>query len=410
MKAGRIRELLAHYRRCLLDDVVPFWLAHSLDHQEGGYLTCLDRDGSVYSTDKSIWLQGRGIWLFAKLYNNVEARQEWLDAAKVGYGFLVEHSFDADGRMYFSVTRDGRPLRKRRYLFAETFGVIACAEYALATDDEEALARAKETYRLVVDLYRTPGALMPKVYPQTRQTKSLSMPMILLATTQELRQVDSDPLYIEVVDEALDQILNQLLKRDERVLHETVGANGERLDSPEGRCLNPGHAIETAWFMLHEGRHRNDPSLTRAALDVLEWSLEWGWDPEHGGILSFVDTEGRPAEQLEWDMKLWWPHTEALYATLLAHHLTGASTYLDWYERIHSWAFSHFPDPEYGEWYGYLHRDGSVSHSLKGSMWKGAFHLPRALWLCTKVLEDMVTQERSRNLTIGGTEQCSGSS
>lgn len=389
MKRERIAELREHYRQALLDDVVPFWLKHSLDDECGGYLTCLDRDGSVYGTDKGMWMQGRGTWLFSKLYNTVEQRDEWLAAAQCGYDFLVKHGFDTDGRMFFTVTRDGRPLRKRRYLFTETFGAIACAEYARATENEEALKRAKDTYRLIIDLYRTPGALPPKIIPETRVTKTHDMPMILLGITQELRQVDSDPLYGEVVDDSLDQILSHFVKPEERALFETVGPNGERLDSPSGRCICPGHAIETSWFMMHEGRHRNDPSLIRRAAEILEWSLEWGWDDEFGGLLYYVDAEGKPPEQLEWDMKLWWPHTEALYALLLAHHLTGAANYLDWYEKMHEWTFSHFADPEYGEWFGYCHRDGSLASRLKGSIWKGPFHVPRALLDCLKLLDEM---------------------
>jgi N-acylglucosamine 2-epimerase len=389
MQQERTDALRQHYRACLLDDVTPFWLQHSLDRECGGYLTCLDRDGSVFNTDKSMWFQARGTWLFSRLYNALEPREEWLDAAKCGFDFLMRHGFDADGRMFFTTTRDGRPLRKRRYLYTETFGVIACAEYARATGDEEAFRRARDTYRLIVDLHRTPGALAPKVFPRTRVTRSHAMAKILLATTQELDRADSDPLYAEVIDDSLDQILNRFLKRDERALFETVGPNGERLDSPEGRCLNPGHAIETAWFIMHEGRRRDDPSLIQSALDILDWSLEWGWDREYGGILYFVDVEDRPPEQLEWDMKLWWPHTEALYALLLAHHLTGEARYLDGYEKVHAWAFGHFPDPEYGEWFGYLHRDGSLSLSLKGSLWKGPFHLPRALLQCLKLLDEM---------------------
>jgi N-acylglucosamine 2-epimerase len=88
-------------------------------------------------------------------------------------------------------------------------------------------------------------------------------------------------------------------------------------------------------------------------------------------------------------MKLWWPHTEALYAFLLAYSITKDTKYAEWYERIHDWSFGHFEDKDYGEWFGYLHRDGTVSNTLKGSMWKGMFHLPRALLLNYKLLEKM---------------------
>lgn len=387
LRKERIYELREFYRHHLLEDVVPFWMKHSLDCRYGGYFNFLDRDGSIYGTDKAMWLQCRAIWLFSKLYNTLDHREDWLEAAKLGYDFITKHGFDDDGRMFFSVTRDGRPLRKRRYLFTESFGVMACTEYAKATKDDQALQRARDTYRLIIDLYQTPSSLPPKIYPQTRITKSLAMPMILIGITQELREADSDRLYTEVMDDALHQILNHHLKRDRRVLLETVGPNGEWLDLPEGRLVNPGHDIEVAWFIIHEGLYRDDSSLIDAALEIVDWSLRIGWDKKSGGILYFVDVEGKPAIHLEWDMKLWWPHTEALYALLLAHYLTGEEKYLVWYEKVHEWSFNHFPDPEHGEWFGYLHRDGSLSNPLKGAMWKGPFHLPRALLQCLNLLE-----------------------
>ena len=143
MRVERIRALREFYRRTLLEDVVPFWLRHSLDHEFGGYLHFLDRDGSVFGTDKAMWIQCRETWLFSKLYNTLEPREDWLEASKLGYDFIMEHGFDSDGRMFFSVTREGKPLRKRRYLFTECFGVMACAEYFKAAGDGEALQKAR---------------------------------------------------------------------------------------------------------------------------------------------------------------------------------------------------------------------------------------------------------------------------
>jgi N-acylglucosamine 2-epimerase len=402
MKRARIAELALQYRHALLDDIIPFWLAHGLDREYGGFLHWLDRDGSVYNTDKNIWVQCRsGVWILARLYNTIargaisgiELRQEWLDAASSAMDFVMKYAFDWDGRMYFIVTRDGKPLRKRRYLFAESFGVIACTEYFKATGDERYLQRAIETYRLMLSYYRTPGALPPKVFPQTRRMKSHAMPMVLVATTQEIRQVHSDPLYQEVLDDSLDQIFHHFWKPEDRVLLENVGLHGERMDSPDGRVINPGHAIESSWFIMREAEQRQDKTLLKAALGILDANLERGWDPQYGGILYFLDVAGRPPEQLEWDQKLWWPHAEALYATLYAHYLTGEASYLEWFEKIHAWTFSHFPDPEYGEWFGYLHRDGSVLLPLKGNNWKGFFHVPRSLLFALELLEKMPAED-----------------
>src|SRR5690554_2842754 len=387
MDQARRTELRDLYYHTLVDDVVPFWLNHALDREYGGYLNCLDRDGSVYDTDKAIWLQGRGVWLFSTLYNTLEPREEWLEAARIGYEFLARHGYDSDGRMFFLVTRDGRPLIKRRYFFSETFAAIACAQYAKATGDDAAWDLAQRTFRLIVDLVRNPSRLTPKVNPATRRTISHAIPMILLATAQEFRKVDSDPLYDEVAGEAAEQILTKFMRPDKRALFENLNHDGSlMLDTADGRLVTPGHAIESAWFLMHEGQHRGDDRYLRAALDILRWMLDLGWDQEHGGLLYFVDYLGKPPTRLEWDQKLWWPHTEALYALLLAHELSGEAWCAEWYERVHAWSFEHFADPEYGEWYGYLHRDGSLLTPLKGGTWKGPFHLPRALLYGYKLL------------------------
>ena len=390
MMRDRLLELREIYRRELFDSVVPFWLSHSLDRKHGGQFNSLDRDGSVFDTDKSMWLQGRALWMFAKLYNEVERRPEWLDAARHIYDFVMRCGFDSDGRMFFAVTADGRPLRKRRYLFTETFAVIGLAEYARAAGDETALQRAIDTYRLVVDCLREPGRLEPKVYPETRRAKSHNVSMIMLATTQELRlAAPPDPLYAEVADEALDQILNHFLDVEAEAVFEVLSADGTRLDTDDGRRVTPGHAMESAAFVMHEAMARGDDALIAPALQMIDFSLARGWDAEHGGLLYFVDAEGKPPTRLEWDMKLWWPHAEALYALLLAYHVSGDSKYASWFERMHEWTFARFPDPDYGGWYGYLRRDGSLSTPLKGGMWKGFFHTPRALWLCWRLLGEM---------------------
>ena len=90
------------------------------------------------------------------------------------------------------------------------------------------------------------------------------------------------------------------------------------------------------------------------------------------------------------DMKLWWVHCECLIATLTAYKLTGDDKYFAWFEKIHEYVFTHFADKECGEWYGYLHRDGTVSHTQKGSLWKGPYHIPRCLILCEQLLDSLV--------------------
>jgi len=381
-------ELIAVYRDGLLSDTLPFWIPRAIDRQYGGYLTSLDRDGSILQTDKSVWFQGRFAWLLATLYNTVERRPEWLELARHGIDFMNRYAFDTDGRMFFWLTRDGRPLRKRRYLYSEAFAVSALAAYGVAAEDEAAKRQAMELFRLILRYHTTPGLLPPKVDPATRPTKGLAMPMILTATAQQLRSAVDDPLATEVIDRSIGEMERDFLKPEFRCALETVGPQGEFLDTFEGRMVCPGHAIEAGWFILEEARVRNgDPRLIRLGTTIIDWSLEIGWDAEYGGLWYYRDARGLPCTEYWHDMKFWWPHNEAIIATLLAWQLTRDPKYARWHQLVHDWSYAHFPDPLYGEWYGYLHRDGTVSTPLKGNMWKGPFHLPRMQWYCWQRLE-----------------------
>lgn len=386
----KIEQLLQTYRDGLLNDTIPFWTRHAIDRECGGFLHNLDRRGEVIDTDKSVWLQGRFVWMLATLYDTVEPRQEWLDLARHGLDFLRAHCFDTDGRMFFRVTREGKPLRKRRYIFSETFGVIALAAYAKATGDREAAEEALRLFRLIDQLLSTPGALEPKVIAETRSGKGLGVPMIMIATAQVLRDVVDDPICQQWIDRAIEEVARDFMKPEFRCVLESVGPQGEFYDNFDGRMICPGHSIEAAWFILHEAKYRgNDPRLMEMGLKILDWSWEWGWDKTYGGIIYYRDARKLPPTEYWHDMKFWWPQNEAIIATLLAWSLTGDEKYARWHAQIHEYAHHQFPDPEHGEWFGYFHRDGRLSTSLKGNMWKGPFHLPRMQWYCWQLLEEM---------------------
>jgi len=381
----------AFYRRVLLDDVIPFWLRHGLDREHGGMLTCLDRDGALLDTDKSIWFQGRAAWMFATLWLTVERRGEWLDAARSCVEFLRRHGHGPEGKMWFSVTRDGRPLRMRRYVYSEAFAAIAFAAWARATGDERAAEEARRAFETYLRTSFEPGVMTPKFEP-TRPSKGVGSLMIGIVTAQELREHLGDAPVggrapTEWIDGFIGEIERDFLKREHRALMETVAPDGSVLDHIDGRTLNPGHAIECAWFVLEEARRRRDARMASLGVEILDGMWERGWDPVHGGLLYFTDLLGRPVQEYWHDMKFWWPHCEAIIATLMAWRMTGEDRHAVRHRLVHEWSFRHFPDPEHGEWFGYLHRDGTVSQGAKGNLFKGPFHLPRMLWMGMRLME-----------------------
>lgn len=392
MDKSRIKELKEIYEKELFENVLPFWEKYSIDEEFGGYIHYLGTKGDVLCDDKNLWVQGRQCWLYSRLYNTVRKDEKWLKLAKLGYDFFRAYGFDDRGKMYFTVTRDGKPLRMRRYYFSETFTIIAAAEYSKASGDKDAMTFAEQLFDRVCEYYYNPDPeLTPaKCDPETRPMTGHAVPMIMIATAQVVRECGGDKeKYDKAIAKFIDIIFDKFVKPEYKALLEGVAPDGSIIDTPDGREINPGHAIESAWFMMHEGMYNKDDELIRKACEIVEWSFDLGWDEEFGGLLSFVDLKGLPPAKMEWDMKYWWPHNELLYASLLAYYLTGEEKYEQMFEKTQEYTFDKFPDHESGEWYGYLHRDGSVAMEVKGTLFKGAFHIPRQLLYTWQLLQRM---------------------
>ena len=388
-----IKSWAESYKKDLTENIMPFWMKYGLDRENGGVYTCVDRDGSLMDTTKSVWFQGRFAFICSFAYNNVEKNQEWLDAAKSTLEFIEKHCFDEQGHMYFSVTAEGKPLRKRRYVFSETFAAIAMSEYALATGDQHWAKRAIQVFEDTQRFLATPGFL-PAKFEADVKLQGHSIVMILINVGSCIRKVVDDPKLTQQIDESIEKLKKYFIHPEFKCLLETVGENGEFIDTNMTRTINPGHCIETSWFIMEEAKLRGwDKPMLDMALQVFDWSWNWGWDKQYGGIINFRDCKNLPPQDYSQDMKFWWPQCETIIASLYAYLGTGDEKYLYRHERISEWTYAHFPDAEYGEWYGYLHRGGTVAQPAKGNLYKGPFHIPRMMingyMLCQEILKKL---------------------
>lgn len=362
------------FREILQNDILDFWLKYSFDWKNGGVYTNLDQEGNIYGTDKSVWFQGRTLWVFAKAYNLVEKKPEYLEAAKMIHEFLSKCE-DEDGRMFFLVTEDGKPLQKRRYYFSETFAAIGCAELYKATREKKYLDDAERYFQVAYECITGVRKNRPKFCEENYHMKSLSPYMIMLSTAQELRSIDEvAEKYDPIAKKFLDEILHGGFLTEKGLL-ENVALDGSFVDSPTGRTVNPGHSLEAAWFVMTEGLLSNNQEAIDAAKKIIDITLPLGL--KDNSIVAFTDVLGKPSVALEWDMKLWWPQCEAMIALRLVGEIYQDKKYTKLYEEILEYVDTHFRDKEHGEWYGYLHYDGTVSTTLKGNTYKGCFHIPR---------------------------------
>jgi N-acylglucosamine 2-epimerase len=400
------QELATLYKNTLLNDVLPFWEKYSCDREQGGYFTCLDREGKVYDTDKFIWLQNRQVWTFSMLYNQLEneKRENWLEIARHGANFLAKHGRDAEGNWYFALNREGKPLVQPYNIFSDCFAAMAFSKYALASGEEWAKDVAMQAYNNVLRRKDNPKGKYTKAYPGTRPMKSLAVPMILANLTLEMEWLLTAETLETVLDATVKEVMGDFLDRDRGLMFENVAPDGSHLDCFDGRVINPGHGIEAMWFIMDIANRSNDTKTINQAVDVVLNILDFAWDEEFGGLYYFMDADGHPPQQLEWDQKLWWVHLETLVALAIAYRLTKRDICWEWYKKVHEYAWNHFADTEYGEklpgrcsprqtsgeWFGYLNRHGEVLLNLKGGKWKGCFHVPRAMYLCWQQFEGLI--------------------
>ena len=374
-------ELTNTYKDHLLKDVIPFWKNNSIDHENGGYYTCLDQKGKVYDTDKFMWLQGRQIWTFSMLYNRYQQNDVWLTVAEKGYHFLINHGRDENGNFYFSLDKKGKPLTHSFNIYSDCFAALGMHEYAKASGDEEALEIAITTYYKYIDRLKNPKGQFEKTTGD-RPLESFGLPMMTAYLTSELESSLNKEGIEEIYQNCIHQILNKHYNQQSGLIHEHIGLKGQFLDTFEGRLINPGHGIEAMWFLMDIAKKLDQPKLINKATDICLDILNYSWDKIHGGIFYFMDSKGAPPQQLEWDQKLWWVHLEALIALSRAYLLTKREDVLEWYFKVHEYSWDKFPDQKHGEWYGYLNRQGDPLMTLKGGKWKGCFHVPRGLYEC----------------------------
>ncbi len=394
-----IQTYARQYQDALLNDVLPFWQRYSIDREAGGFFTCLDQMGNVYDTDKFIWLQARQVWMFAMLYNRsggtpqngmaLAQQSDWLETAQHGADFLQQYGRADDGSWYFSLTRAGKPLVQPYNIFSDCFATMAFGQLSIATGRDEHAQLAKTTFEQILVRQHNSKGRWNKAVADTRPLKNFALPMILCNLSLEIEHLLDRSLVDETIETCIHEVMDVFYDPDLGLIRENVTPDGRVSDSFEGRLLNPGHAIEAMWFIMDLATRRNDRALLDKAVKITLDTLNYAWDDEHGGLFYFMDAQGHPPQQLEWDQKLWWVHIETLISLLKGFQKTGNPACWEWFERVHAYTWRHFPDPTNGEWFGYLNRRGEVLLPLKGGKWKGCFHVPRGLYQCGQVLGNL---------------------
>ncbi len=392
-----MRNLATKYGIELLENIIPFWERNSPDKEFGGYINCLDRDGKPYDCEKHMWMQWRIVYMFAELASKPFGKESWIRHAEQGFEFLTKHGKSEDGSYYFALNRDGSPAVAPYNIYSDCFAAMGSAALFKATGREDCQKEAVSAMESYLKRMDNPKGRWSKAMPGKCKRLSFGHYMILANLGAVMKEKLGIDRFESDADKAADIALNRFYNPQFGVLFENVNSDGAfDLDSCEGRHLNPGHGLEALWFIMDYARRKGRKDIIDKAASIIKSTMDFAWDKENGGIFYFMDALDRPNPELQWDMKLWWPHCEALVALLMAYKLTGGDKeLLDWFLKVHEWTWSHFPDPDHGEWFAYLNRCGEPTSTLKGGKWKCFFHLPRMLLTCSKLFEELETKSQN---------------
>lgn len=379
-----------YYKKHILEDVMPFWDERCIDKECGGYFTCFDREGNLTDDKKYIWFQGRQLYVYSLLYNCFERRADWLEKAKHGFEFLAKKAYAGNGRWNYRLDREGNVLLGTISVYADFHVMQGLGEYmrALNGGDELGMQILTETYDTLEKNMFDP--YFKDIYENTWQENIIwhDMYMTCLSAVLPCVPVLGLARTRKLIYECIDKITNYFAKDEYKLVFEAVSRDGKvDLTTNQGRFINPGHVNESVWFCLQASELLQDDTLMKRALEIADWIYEVGNDNEYGGLISYTDASGLPPEPFDWyketnslwNDKVWWSNAEALCSYSMSYAKTHDIKYKERFIKQHEFCKENFFDSEYGEWYERLHPNGQVKVSDKGTEWKCAFHLVRAL-------------------------------
>jgi len=389
----------------LTQDILPFWIKHSVDNEHGGFWGTIENDLKVIKdSEKGIILNSRILWAFSKAYRT-HHEAALLQLAQRAFDYLTRHFVDADfGGVYWTVDCMGRPLDTKKKIYAQAFALYALVEYCEATGDNSAIQKAGEVFDLIEQKSRdsefggyfetyerdwSPASDQRLSEVDMDEKKSMNTHLHVLEAYTSLVRARKDASSRLRLQELIDIFLKNIL--DPESFH-------FRLFFTESwRCrsnrISFGHDIEGSWLLCEAADTLEDPPLRKRVQDTALRMARAVYNEARdrdGALLYEADPSG-----ITDDNKHWWPQAEAVVGFLNAYELSGEDNFFHAAHECWSFIEEKLIDRVYGEWFWQVSREGMPDPSrYKVGQWKGPYHNSRTC------LEAMQRLDRILNLVI----------
>ncbi len=380
--------LLRGARAELFGNILPFWLEHSFEDRNDGFVGRINNNLTIDRyAPKNLSMTARLLWFFSATHR-VKPDEDCLDAAERAYEYLEEYFFDEDEEGYFwQLEPTGRPRSRKKVLYGHAFMVYGLSEYYLASGEEDALERAKKVFDLIESKFRDEESghgyleVLNQEWEQSgKATLSQSVPVGGKTMNAHLHMVEAyanlyrawpDPRVKTALTGLIRLFIDKMLNSEELCFYQTFDEDWDTL----GESFSFGHDLEAVWLLCDAAETLDDQAMIQEvyamSLKVTDVVLMLGVD-EDGGLF-YEGADGVVTK----DGKYWWPQAEAVTGFLQAWQITQELRYLSAASGVWRFIEERIVDSENGEWFKSVQDSGSPS-AEKVSEWKGPYHNGRA--------------------------------
>lgn len=388
----------------LRQNILPFWIQHTIDRERGGFYGEISHDLVVdRDAERGALLTSRILWTYSSAYRRF-GQGDYLEMARWAYADLIKRFWDREnGGLFWSASADGKPLRTRKQVYGQAFGIYALSEYYRATSEQAALERAIEIYRALekhcrdrrhggyFEAYTKAWVLEEDVRlseVDLNEPKSQNTNLHVMEAYTNLLRAWPDSELQRSQKDLVEVMITRIL--DSSTFH--LGLFFDEAWRPRTDRISFGHDIEAAWLLHEAATVLGDPALlTRIreiALQIARATYEQGLDAD-GALLYEADSRG-----LTNTTKEWWPQAEAAVGFFDAYQINGDERYRSAALRLWDFIEQYLVDRERGEWFRSVTREGQVETvHAKVSFWKCPYHNGRA---CMELLERLEADEAQR--------------
>lgn len=416
-----VGKYLNEARNHLVNELLPFWTARTVDEKNGGFITHFDRYGNDTGEDeKSLISQTRSLFTYSSAHRAGYGDGMYANLARHGIEFLLSVMWDDQyGGFYWMADRRGNVKNDYKVTYGESFAIYSLSEYTLATGDPAGIEYAEMAFDLLQkyavdtmyggyrEMFNRQWELMG-TESRGGDRKTLDAHMHLMEAFTTLYEASGKEIHYRKLKESIDIILNRILhpvyktgipqffddwsiapqiKFDIIWGWDRYSEEGMKGNATDNTCY--GHNAEFAWLLLHalEIIKYDFGSYLDILKKIYDHTLDNGIDTEFGGVY----VEGPHSGGVYDREKEFWQQAEVLTGMLDAYLLFGEEKYWDAYKNVHRFVFDHMINKEAGEWYPLLSRRGEPVWTHMGHSWKINYHTVRSMIQCIKRLEKIIS-------------------